>query len=172
MKINFRDTGHKEFYLSMQEKCREWDIYHKVLFYTLGICPDCRDHIEDLFCFDCSSDEYGIKHETAFMHGWHTSGSMTCVRMAFNLFNGYQDDETDPSNLFAGEYAIYFVEALKIRYPDTFSAERYCVKDKSGRILNESISSHIIAESYAKVYEKQYGCECIVDDQKEIIMEI
>ena len=35
MKIKFMDTGHKEFFLSMQNKAQIWDCYHKALFMSL-----------------------------------------------------------------------------------------------------------------------------------------
>lgn len=173
MKIRFKDTKHKEFFLSMQDKCREWDVFHKALMYTLGISESCRDHISDLFCFDQSSEYYGIKYETAFAHGWQTSSSAVCVRLAFNLFNGFNDSETDPVNIFDSDNFIYFVEAIKIRHPRSLITESYCVKDKNGTILSENVSSdYKIAESYAKILEKKIGCECIVAPQEEILMEI
>ncbi len=173
MKIRFKDTKHKEFFLSMQDKCKEWDIYHKALMYTLGISESCRDHISDLFCFDQSSEDYGIRYETAFAHGWQTSSSVVCVRLAFNLFNGFKDSETDPVNIFASNDFFYFVEAIKIRHPSSFITESYCVKDKNGVILLENASSdYKIAESYAKFLKKEMGCECIVDKQEEILLEM
>lgn len=174
MEIRFKSRKHKEFYLSMRDKCVEWDERHKALMYTLGISESCQDHISDLFCFDRTSEDYGIKDKTAFAHGWQTTSSAVCVRLAFNLFDGYKDSETDPVNIFFSNNLIYFVEAIKIRFPRSLITESYyCVKDKNGAILSENVSSdYEIAESYARTLEKKIGCECIAASQEEILMEI
>ena len=84
MEIMFATEKHKEFFVSMITKVNTWDRYHMALFYTLGISPDCREHIEDLFTF--SGENYGIKPETALLCDWQTDGSRTCTRLGYNLF--------------------------------------------------------------------------------------
>ena len=59
------------------------------------------------------------------MHGgWQTSGTVRVCRLAFNLWNGYTDPEHSnaysPEDLFCCEFAPYFMEGVKIRYP------KYC----------------------------------------------
>jgi len=39
-------------------------------------------------------------------------------------------------------------------------------------VLCGSLSNYIIAESYAKYFEKENGCECTIEPQEEITMEI
>lgn len=155
MKVKFIDAAHKEFFQSIQREAKVWDSYHKALFYVLGICPDCRKHIKDLFNFNRKSEYYGIKHTTAFQHGWHTSGSMACVRMAFNLWNGYQDDRTSPYDIFCCEYAPFFYEGVRLRYPDQCKEERYQVVDENGNVLQEDISCMMTAESYVYLFERE-----------------
>jgi len=69
--------------------------------------------------------------------GWQTSGSMRVTRLAFNLFTdcaatAYSDDDYPDvvelkyysvSDIFCCEYAPYFIEAIKLRYPE-FMKER------------------------------------------------
>ena len=57
------------------------------------------------------------------MHGgWQTSGTVRVCRLAFNLWNGYTDPEHSnaysPEDFFCCEFAPYFMEGVKIRYPE------------------------------------------------------
>ena len=66
----------------------------------------------------------------ALEKGWQTGGTARIVRMAFNLWNGwcYESEEEaqdgrmseafTPDNLFCCEFAPYFYEAVKLRYPE------------------------------------------------------
>ena len=158
MEIMFSTEKHKEFFISMITKVNTWDGYHMALFYTLGISPDCREHIEDLFTF--SGENYGIKPETALLHDWQTDGSRACTRLGYNLFNGFADRKTDPGSLFTCGYAPYFLEAIKLRYPDPFKKRKYCVKDAEGNVIKEDIDSLELARIYAGSYgNKDYTAE-------------
>ena len=59
---------------------------------------------------------------TALEEGWQTGGTVRIVRMAFNLWNGYTEPEQSnafsPEDLFCCEFAPYFMEGIKIRYPE------------------------------------------------------
>lgn len=125
--ITFRNQEHEMFYRSCLSKCRQQDVYHKALVYCLGISGDTRQNIERIFDFDKGS----VKPE-CLEEGWITSGSARVVRMAFNLFcNGtpsaytLEGDEKvrecqryTVEDLFCCEYAVYFWEAVKVRYPE------------------------------------------------------
>jgi len=170
MIINFKDAGHKDFFMKAKELCREWDTYHQALFYALGICEDCRTHLHDVFCFD--RQDYGIKPDTVFNKAWQTSGSLECIRLGYNLFNGYEDDYTSPYMLFSGSYAPYLLEAIKLRYPDAFKGERYQIEDESGHVIEENIYPLFIAESYVSIYEREYGGTYTIKPQEPIILDI
>ena len=93
--------------------------YHRAFFYVMGIAPETRSNIRQMFDFkqDCI--------EPDGMHGgWQTSGTVRVCRLAFNLWNGYTDPEHSnaysPEDLFCCEFAPYFMEGVKIRYP------KYC----------------------------------------------
>ena len=62
--------------------------------------------------------------EASYRLGWQTSGTVRVCRLAFNLWNGYTDPEHSnaysPEDLFCCEFAPYFMEGVKIRYP------KYC----------------------------------------------
>lgn len=154
----FATEKHKEFFVSMITKVHTWDRYHMALFYTLGISPDCRKHIEDLFTF--SRENYGIKPETALLCYWQTDGSRACTRLGYNLFNGFADRKTDPGSLFKCRYAPYFLEAIKLCYPDPFKKKIYCVKDAKGNVIEEGIKSLEAAKIYAgSCKNKDYTAE-------------
>lgn len=57
------------------------------------------------------------------MHGgWQTSGTVKVCHIAFNLWNGYAEEGREryftPEELFCCEFAPYFMEGIKVRYPE------------------------------------------------------
>lgn len=115
--IRFASEEHRDFFLSMMAKSRNNDSYHRSFFYVMGIAPETRANIRQMFDFkqDCIDPEG--------MHGgWQTSGTVRVCRLAFNLWNGYTDPEQSnafsPEDLFCCEFAPYFMEGIKIRYPE------------------------------------------------------
>ena len=83
----------------------------------MGIAGETRRNINSMFDFktDC------IKPEG--MHaGWQTSGTVKVCHLAFNLWNGYAEEGREkystPEELFCCEFAPYFMEGIKVRYPE------------------------------------------------------
>lgn len=115
----FYNNEHKKFYHVIISKCLVKDIYHQLLFYTLGIDNDCRNHINDLYDF-----EYQHIKLDRLEHPWQTSASMKSTLLAFNLYNGYTDETHRMSStayeLFACEYSSFFMEAIKLRFPEFY----------------------------------------------------
>lgn len=125
--ITFKDHEHELFYRSCLPKCRQQDVYHKALVYCLGISGDTRRNIGRIFDF-----AKGRVKPKCLEEGWVTSGGARVVRMAFNLFcNGtpsayaLEGDEKvkecqryTVEDLFCCEYAVYFWEAVRLRYPE------------------------------------------------------
>lgn len=115
--IRFSSKAHRDFFVEMMGKCRKNDTYHRAFFYVMGIAPETRANINRMF--DFKND--WIMPEG--MHGgWQTSGTVRVCQLAFNLWNGYsgerQGDEFTPNDLFCCEFAPYFMEGIKIRYPE------------------------------------------------------
>lgn len=115
--MKFKDNEHKAFYYKMMKQSPVQDSYHKSLYFTLGIDKDCREHINDLFINeDDSINTNGIRKS------WQTNGSLQATLLAFNLWNGYtytkDKKASTPYELFASEYAEYFMEAIRLRYPE------------------------------------------------------
>lgn len=131
--ILFKDQEHKEFYYNQLTSLKKNDVYHKALVYTVGICPDTRRHWSEFYdeADRCISPEVINK-------GWQTSGSLNVTRLALQLFTdgtptAYTYDEQDNevsdikecsrysvSDIFCCEYAPFFVESIKLRYPEYF----------------------------------------------------
>ncbi|MEY8483694.1 DUF6075 family protein [Lachnospiraceae bacterium 48-21] len=115
--IRFRNAAHREFFVEMMGKSKVNDCYHRAFFYVMGIASETRQNINAMFDF---------KHdwiEPDGMHGgWQTSGTVKVCHLAFNLWNGYTEEgrERDftPEELFCCEFAPYFMEGIKIRYPE------------------------------------------------------
>lgn len=127
--IIFINEEHKEFFDCMLQKSMYTDCYHKALFYTLGINPDTRNHVNEIYDFS----KWCIKPE-CISSGWQTSGTLKTTRLAFNLFtdgvptkeefeNNYNEQlcecrKYSVSDLFCCDYAIYFIQAICLRYPE------------------------------------------------------
>lgn len=115
--IRFASEEHRDFFLSMMDKSRHNDSYHRSFFYVMGIAPETRANIQQMFNFkeDCIEPD-------GMDGGWQTSGTVRVCRLAFNLWNGYTDPEQSnafsPEDLFCCEFAPYFMEGIKIRYPE------------------------------------------------------
>lgn len=118
MEIKFISDAHKDFYEKMMQRSRKQDSYHRALFYLIGLTDDTRTHVLSLFDFgEDSIIPDGLNA------GWHTGGSIRICRLAFNLWNGFEDPVTlgyTPDDLFCCEFAGYFFEAIKLRFPEYF----------------------------------------------------
>ena len=132
--IIFNDSEHERFYYEKLEQCRCQDVYHKAIMYCLGLSPDTREHVDHIYDFELDMIKTECLHEK-----WQTSGSVRVVRLAFNLYNGGlpsdstengQEDCIEESKLysvneiFCCDYAPYFWEAVKIRYPEYSQRKR------------------------------------------------
>ncbi len=115
--IIFASKEHKDFYTQMLTKAKNDDSYHRALFYTMGICTETRRNIDTLFNFKEKCIEPEGLHA-----GWQTSGTDRLCRLAFNLWNGWTEEKNEqtstPYELFNCEFAPYFFEAVKLRYPE------------------------------------------------------
>lgn len=128
--IRFNGTAHRDFFLENMNKCRVNDCYHRAFFYVMGIASETRANINQMFDIknDCINPDG--------MHGgWQTSGTVRVCRLAFNLWNGYTDMDSPqsftPEDLFCCEFAPYFMESIKVRYPE------YCRDLPAPRKQNE-----------------------------------
>ena len=130
--IKFRDEEHEKNYNFILDMMPYSDIERKALAYLFALDTVCFDHIRDLYDF---SDNCILLN--GLDKGWQTGTSKRTTRLAFNLYNSHcSDGETyigsdgieeslpsayySPAYLFCCEYAKYYVEALKIRFPEWF----------------------------------------------------
>lgn len=131
----FISEDHCNFYEQTVASVPNADVYEKALIYTLGICGDTRIRFDSLY--DKSA---GINIDADCVRApWQTSGSLRVIRLAANLFTGRtptaisydaKDKELvnaeecqlySVSDIFSySEYAPYFLQAVKIRFPDGF----------------------------------------------------
>lgn len=88
VKIQFASKEHRSFYFDMMARSRKNDCYHRAFFYVMGIAPETRANIDRMF--DFTHDWI----EPEGMHGgWQTSGTVRSCHLAFNLWNGYTDEQ-------------------------------------------------------------------------------
>jgi hypothetical protein len=122
----FVDAEHLKFY-GEQAKILNPDCYLKALIYTLGVCPDTRRRFDSLY--DAKSRTIA---PSTIRAAWQTGSSLKVTRLAFQLFTDSTPSAfLDPcipdfdergrysvSDIFCCGYAPYFVEAIKLRYPE------------------------------------------------------
>jgi len=118
--MKFVDNEHRQFYEDTVRKAgATGDCYREALFYVLGMLPDTRRWIDDIYNFD----EKIIK-TSALKKPWQTSGNMRVTRMAFNLYNGFNGivgnrkiddpDKYSPYWLFDIGNMDFFLEAIRL----------------------------------------------------------
>lgn len=73
--MRFINTKHQRFY----EQMNPMDSYQRALFYLIGLCPDTRQNIHELYGKD------GISPE-AINAALQTGTSSRLTRLAFNLY--------------------------------------------------------------------------------------
>ena len=128
----FKDEDHKLNYDLIVKMMRKVDCYHAAVAYLFALDHVCFQHLNRLFDFGNDS----IKSR-GLDEAWQTSTSRRTTRLAFNLYNGWcTDGETyigsdgfeealpsvyyTPYHIFSCPYAPYYVEAMKIRFPECF----------------------------------------------------
>lgn len=133
--MKFFDESHETKYNEFCNRMKYLDEYHKAVAYLLALDTVCREHPTALFDFG----EDIIKPD-GLHKDWQTGTSRKTTRLLFNLWNGYcSDGETGkdkdgyevelPSqyyaadNIFNCNYAPYYFEAIRIRFPIFFDAD-------------------------------------------------
>lgn len=123
--MKFIDDEHKQFYEQKIKEVEKTDVYRNALIYTLGICPVTREHLDNIF-----KTKDGEININALQEPYQTGTSEKVTRLAFNLWNSCNYDREEdiednkvsiyynPSEIFSCNYAPYFWEAIKIRYPE------------------------------------------------------
>lgn len=170
--IKFYDHKHLDFFTEISEEIKiarhidELDSYQKSLVYSLGLLPDCRNHIDEIY--DISANEIKLEVLRA---GWQTSGSTRITLFAFNLWNSYSPEDAPESvfvsSLFAGDPHLmpYLFEAIRLRFPRNDEPE-YDVLDGDGIVVYARVS-HDLATIY-----KTANSEYSVVTSKEITLNV
>jgi len=109
---------------------------HRGLFYLLGMLPETRRNISELYDFERDAILPG-----GLVQPWHTAGSIRITRLAFNLFSGFTgfngerqiepESQYSPNNLFDPSLCEYCLEACRLRYDYMPRYERELLKDES-----------------------------------------
>ena len=117
--MQFRDDEHKAAYDDLMQRmtAEDWDTNRAAFAYLVTMDSVCHAHIHDLYDF-----EDGCIHSEALVAAWQTGTSMKTTRLAFNLFTdntAWTDapERLAPVELFSCEYAPYYWQAIKIRFP-------------------------------------------------------
>lgn len=139
--IEFKNDNHYDRYCEVRELMggSSRDPYRAAVAYLIALDPVVYAGRTDVFDFEDGS----VKHD-GINKAWQTSTSSRTTRLAFNLWNGWcydnDDDWTDNKpdmryavdNIFCGEYAEYYWQAIKIRFElDTICPFKADSEDKS-----------------------------------------
>jgi hypothetical protein len=120
----FKDGQHRKFFEDNLDRAKAGqDVYHRALFYTLGLTEETRTNLHDLY--DFAGQEIMVE---GVHSGWQTATSRRVTRLAFNLFNGYHggvelDDDAGHytiEDIFCDSLMVYFFEAIKLRYSEYY----------------------------------------------------
>ena len=126
----FKNKAHEVNYHSLLQEMKRTTPNRQAVAYLLALDPICFEHCRELYDF-----YGGHTIPEGLDKAWHTSASRRTTRLAFNLYNGWcTDGETyigpdgyeellpsrfyTPSAFFGCEDAPYYVEAIKIRFPE------------------------------------------------------
>ena len=155
--MKFANNEHRQFFEDMVQKTGTLgDNYRMAVFYVLGMLPDTRRWINDIYDFNEKTVKY-----SALKKPWQTSGNIRVTRMAFNLFNGFEgkignrkiDDpkKYTPYLLFDSMNADYFLEAIRMLNGD------YKYQTQTLFANKDSIKHQIQTHSAEKEYIKKEG---------------
>ena len=120
--MKFKNNEHRLFFRHCFGASESvYDGNHRGLFYMLGLLPETRRNISDLYDY-----ERGAIRPGGLMQPWQTACSIRATRMAFNLFNGFigfnGERQIEPESLYSPDKLIdqslceYFLEACRVRY--------------------------------------------------------
>lgn len=120
VKMIFYDEMHKTRFITLSKKIKILDVYHKSLIYLIALNVDCYRNIDDIY--DIKND---VIKKTGIKKNWQTSTSKRVTRLAFNLWNNTIEkanaEEYTPCNIFCDPNAEYYMQAIKIRFPEMFN---------------------------------------------------
>ena len=120
--IKFIDNTHEQEYKALLQRMNasNRDVYRKALAYLITADDECKKHIDNIYDF-----EECCIIPRCLNEGWQTGTSLKTCRLAFNLYNGGLGwcDEDDrylvtPAELFCCSLAPFYLEAVKLRYPE------------------------------------------------------
>lgn len=121
----FLDPAHQAFFeQAIVTEQAETDPSRKALFYCLGLTPDTREHINDLYNFT----RHIIK-DVGLRARWQTKVTRKVCNLAFNLYNGFHGRsgcylvDYTPWRLFDTDLRPYFYQAIDIRYEGTLNTD-------------------------------------------------
>ena len=141
----FRDSEHRLFYRNSFDAsdCVN-DGNHRGLFYMLGLLPETRRNISDLYDYDRDAIRPG-----GLIQPWQTARSIRATRLAFNLFNGFNgfngERQIEPESLYTPDKLLdpslckYYLEACRVRY-DYISRFEYDAGDDGFEDLELNIN--------------------------------
>lgn len=128
--MKFKNEYHETLFWVIMQKMKYKDDFHTTVAYLIALDPVCQNHVEEMF--DFKKDHINPK---CIKEAWQTGISKKTTRLAFNLWNnhctdgdtytkdnGYEDELPSRyysvADIFCCPYASYYLEAVKIRYPE------------------------------------------------------
>ena len=120
--MKFRNQEHKDRFYALLGQMTCQDDYHKSAAYLMTLDDVLNKHVSEIYDFDeriINSEKIG--------EGWQTDTSVKTFRLMTNLWNNRSVDYGDKSlkssscyaiaEIFDSEYAPFYWEAIKLRFP-------------------------------------------------------
>ena len=94
--MKFISQEQKKFYQECIARTDDFnqDVYHKALYYTLGLTEDCRNHMDMLYNFKTGC----VQQINGNDFGWITGTDRRIIRLAYNLYNNGYPTAVDIKN--------------------------------------------------------------------------
>ncbi len=127
--LKFKDKEHRQFYEEKIEMLGA-DEYLRSLIYLIGLSSMLRKQWRNIY-----QEKHKIIKPKVLREPWQTGTSVKILRLAFQLYTDRTITDTDfeteeedieecrrysVSDIFCCDYAPFFVEAVKLRYPCYF----------------------------------------------------
>ena len=129
-KLAFRNEQHEDFFYWALRKAKNTGREYQALFYCLGLSKRTRDHYDSVYDFEKDK----VKDDWLSEYWINEDDIGSIVRMGYDLYlentpvrYGDGGDMMEkvrefahyvPDRLFSTSYAFYFIQAIRIRYPD------------------------------------------------------
>ena len=125
LEMHFLNEQHKKKFWQICSEDKGFDkrdLERSVLFYIMAGNDELFSHRKSIYDFQDRSITIELDEKKNWYipgEAWHTSGTIALIRLAYNLFNGFKDERTNPRDLLSNLDEDNFklaINAISIRF--------------------------------------------------------